>query len=238
MGTWIAHLRVADLLLDGFQALDADAFVAGSVAPDAGKPLPDGAFDPPKVVTHWLEPGFWPQAAENFRRGYLEPRLKGEKPAAGELPSAGPADRKEASFLAGYYAHLVADSLWNKLWHDKRGPDVWKDAAFLQGLRLDGDVLDRMYLVVHPDSVFFSRFLHLDPEGYTLPWFPPGRIEDHLRTVARLYGEPRPIQHKHVFRQMTDQDMRDHIAEAAGQVERALALIGPLFPAGPARRRR
>ena len=38
MATWITHLRVAELLLEEYPWLDADAFLLGSIAPDSGIP--------------------------------------------------------------------------------------------------------------------------------------------------------------------------------------------------------
>ena len=58
MGTWIAHLRVAENLLPHLGSVDEVAFAYGSLAPDSGLPNADwSAFDPPKEVTHFLRPG-------------------------------------------------------------------------------------------------------------------------------------------------------------------------------------
>ena len=55
MATWLAHLRVAELIntRHGFSETD---FLAGSVAPDCGVQVP-GGFNPPKEVTHWTPSG-------------------------------------------------------------------------------------------------------------------------------------------------------------------------------------
>ena len=55
MATWLAHLRVAELILEGFHLPEED-FLVGNIAPDCGKPVP-GGFDPPKEVTHWTVTG-------------------------------------------------------------------------------------------------------------------------------------------------------------------------------------
>lgn len=49
MATWLAHLRVAELISAELRApwLSEPDFLAGNVAPDCGIPVP-GGFDPPK----------------------------------------------------------------------------------------------------------------------------------------------------------------------------------------------
>ena len=58
MATWLAHLRVAELISAELRApwLSEPDFLAGNVAPDCGIPVP-GGFDPPKEVTHWTQRG-------------------------------------------------------------------------------------------------------------------------------------------------------------------------------------
>lgn len=41
MATWMAHLRIADDILDKMQGLEATEFVIGNIAPDSGVPTPD-----------------------------------------------------------------------------------------------------------------------------------------------------------------------------------------------------
>ena len=55
MATWLAHLRVAELILEEFHFPEED-FLVGNIAPDCGEPVP-GGFDPPKEVTHWTVTG-------------------------------------------------------------------------------------------------------------------------------------------------------------------------------------
>ena len=58
MGTWIAHLRIAENLLPYFSGMDEVAFTYGNLAPDSGLPNADWTvFDPPKEVTHFLHKG-------------------------------------------------------------------------------------------------------------------------------------------------------------------------------------
>lgn len=236
MGTAITHIRIADWLLAVGLAVEPEPFLVGSVAPDAARSGPEaGSEGPTPSVSHWLTPGGWPQAPENFRRGYLEPRLAGG--------TAAPAGPTEAAFLAGYYVHLLTDSLFRRYWVARGGPDIWDDPEFTRELAADSQVLDRMYLVNHPESVFFSRFLPLgrQPAGrlpYGLPWLDAERIEEHVRYIARLYGEPARVSHKHVFRRLTDAELSGCITEAVTQARRTLTTLTPPLPAPPRRGRR
>src|SRR5688500_4628335 len=100
MGTWISHLRVAEILLDKLPYLDAAVFACGSLSPDSGIPNADwSAFDPPKEVTHFLD------------RGQDEGRIKDLEFYRAYLADV-PRDNPNYSFLLGYFLHLIYDNLW------------------------------------------------------------------------------------------------------------------------------
>lgn len=55
VATWIAHLRVAERLINLGIVKNTDGFIIGNIAPDSGVPNADrSSFDPPKSVTHWI----------------------------------------------------------------------------------------------------------------------------------------------------------------------------------------
>ena len=104
MGTWISHLRIAENLLTVLPGLDEAAFAVGNLAPDSGKPNEDwSAFDPPKEVTHFLQPGEDEGRIADmaFYQKYLAP--------------LSPGDPIIYSFALGYFFHLLCDNLWAKL---------------------------------------------------------------------------------------------------------------------------
>lgn len=149
MASWMIHLRVADALLDEFAKTAPEAFVAGSLAPDCGRPVPGGGYRPAKSVTH-------------FRRcsGY----------AADAFYISGVTYRKEhREFYMGYYAHLVTDTLWNRLVNH---PVRWNFGAyaadygslreFLRAFHDDWYREDFRYLREHPD---FRAFRILETMG-------------------------------------------------------------------------
>ncbi len=67
MATWIAHLRVAENLLNRGLDYQKRAFTVGNIGPDSGVPNENYSnFNPPKKITHWqddknhIDPeGFW-----------------------------------------------------------------------------------------------------------------------------------------------------------------------------------
>ena len=102
LATWIVHLPVAQRLIDSRDDLDPACVAVGSVAPDSGIPDEEWkTFDPPAHVTHFQAPesSRWPCADLAFYHEHIVPALD---------PSA---DRQRASFLLGYFSHLVVDNL-------------------------------------------------------------------------------------------------------------------------------
>ena len=58
MATWIAHLRLAENLLQMIDGLDPSQIAVGSVAPDCGiRDAKRDKFNPPAEVTHFLVSG-------------------------------------------------------------------------------------------------------------------------------------------------------------------------------------
>lgn len=104
MGTWISHLRIAENLFAAIPGLDETAFTCGSLSPDSGVPNMDwSVFDPPKEVTHFLQPGEDEGRIKDleFHRLYLAGLSLDDAPA-------------RYSFVLGYFFHLRCDNLWSK----------------------------------------------------------------------------------------------------------------------------
>src|SRR5689334_6010474 len=104
MGTWIAHLRIAENLLPQFPEVDEVTFAFGNLSPDSGIPNEDWTqFDPPKEVTHFLRKGDGEDAI--FDLVYYKDYLANVNPAE---------DIKLYSFRLGYFFHLICDIIWAK----------------------------------------------------------------------------------------------------------------------------
>lgn len=67
MATWIAHLRVAEKVLEKKLKVNDECFTVGNIGPDSGIPNEDSSsFDPPRDITHWMEDGENDETKENF----------------------------------------------------------------------------------------------------------------------------------------------------------------------------
>ena len=153
MATWIAHLRIAELLLPDLPGLDEAMFAVGNIAPDSG--IPDEKwekFTPPSEVTHFQAPERAQHACADldFYRAYL---------TSCRLDVEG----LRYAFLLGYFCHLVADNLWS-LWIGKptyrRFIEQFEaDHNFIWEVKKDWYGLDFEYVRSHPDSLYWRVFL-------------------------------------------------------------------------------
>ncbi len=184
MGTWISHLRIAEQLLQIIPQLDESAFIYGNLAPDSGLPNADwSVFDPPKEVTHFLQPGEDEGRIKDldFYRGYLA-----------ELEAS---DRACYSFTLGYFMHLLCDNLWSKRivsaskrdyaqFLAERGREAWgifKD---------DWYGLDVLYVRDHPECSFWRILMQTpNPPAY-LPFLPPAGFHHQLDHIRQFYSQP------------------------------------------------
>jgi len=187
MGTYISHLRNAEMIFPKIHDLDAEVFLLGNLAPDSGVPNQDGTqFDPPREVTHWLEPGEGEGQIgdlEFYRRHLLDPHLR--------------SDRRRYSFLLGYFVHLVCDNLWS-LWIvaalerdyramiEARGSQAWN--AFKQ----DWYDLDRKYMRDHQEGRFWRVLVEAEEMPRYLPHFPAEATSEQVRYIRDIYVNPEP----------------------------------------------
>ena len=146
MATWIAHLRIAENLLERIPDLDAGQFVIGNVAPDSG--IPDEnweKFNPPPQVTHFKRSNSVHKdiADLDFYRGYLA--------------EVSPQDTQRFSFRLGYFFHLITDNLWtievgrptSEHWAD----EFAADKKFIWEVKEDWYGLDHIYVREYPDCL-------------------------------------------------------------------------------------
>jgi hypothetical protein len=210
MATWIAHLRLAEILLDHIEGLHESAFTMGNIAPDSG--MPDEkwqSFDPPKPISHFFtpEPASWQIADMSFYRSYLKPIL-----------STGSTDER-TSFLLGYFFHLITDNLWDRL-IGKPAQKRWaeqfsKDPEFIWEIKKDWYGLDFIYLRDNPDNIFKRLFLD---SAYTQEWldFLPGNAirysMDYIKTFYQRTDEKVQNAYTKTYVYLTGEEM-DHFVE-------------------------
>ena len=99
MATWCIHFRIADEILKHLKNIDREYFIIGSIAPDCGKRV-DGGYEPPTEITHLAR--MWNKKDCDYNY-ILKNCINGEQ------------DFKKRSFFAGYYTHLITDSLFCRL---------------------------------------------------------------------------------------------------------------------------
>lgn len=199
MATWIAHIRLAENLLEyGFE-LDVQSFLVGNIAPDAGLPI-DGGYEPHKNITHWRDMNENIQP-EDFYAEYLDGKTY---------------DAPEYAFLLGYYVHLVTDSEWtSNVWQANRQTNpVWQ-ALFETGEKIERTLkndwygLDFCYLHAHPTSLFYSRFQQIEAVPDYLGIFPAGAFSKSVERIKAYYADEGRMQEalSHDYRYLTESDM-------------------------------
>ncbi len=185
MGTWIAHLRIAEQLLQHFPELDEVTFTFGNLSPDSGIPNADWTqFDPPKEVTHFLRKGEGEHAIHDLE--YYKQYLANVQPEE---------DLKLYSFRLGYFFHLICDILWAKrlVAATKTQYKSLYDDGFQQAVEaVKGDWygLDQLYVREHPESNFWRVIVpNSNPPSY-LPFVKDAALHQQYDYIRKFYREP------------------------------------------------
>jgi hypothetical protein len=188
MATWMAHLRIAENLLEQIPGLDAAQFAIGNIAPDSG--IPDEnweKFEPPPQITHFKRSDSVHKdiADLDFYRRYLA-----------NIP---PQDIARFSFRLGYFFHLITDNLWTinvGKPTQVRYPDQFAtDKNFIWEVKKDWYGLDQIYVRAHPDCLFWRLFLDarplVDAQGRPasadLDFLPPEALTRQLKHIKSFY---------------------------------------------------
>ncbi len=179
MATWLAHLRVADILLDKF-SLPEREFLAGNIAPDCGVPV-SGGFDPPKEITHWTSSGKGHCDFERFYREMLSEKLY---------------DSDTRAFLLGYFCHLMADVLWVRLINEPCKEKHWAlysadREEYYRRVKPEWYANDHLYLRRHPDNRAFGIFCGIREFPVNcIPYYKPDNVEKQIHYIQRFYLNP------------------------------------------------
>lgn len=185
MGTWIAHLRVAENLLPHFPELDEVTFAFGNLSPDSGLPNADWTeFDPPKEVTHFLRKGEGEDAIHDLV--FYEQYVANIRPEE---------NIKLYSFRLGYFFHLVCDLMWAK----RIGVTTKQEfkrlfesnpKEALELIKDDWYGLDQLYVRDYPENIFWRVILPSpDPPSY-LPFVKNEALHQQYDHIRKYYSEP------------------------------------------------
>lgn len=219
MGTWISHFRTAERLLERLPGLDAPLFVLGNVAPDSGRPNHDWtSFDPPKTVTHFLNPGEDEGRIRDleFYREWVRPLDR--------------ADTARFSFVLGYFTHLAADNLWMHLVGGPTQRTFASEFAADRGgtwerVKDDWYGLDHKYLRDHPDNVFARWVVGTPNPPSPLPFLLTEALADRLDDLRAFYREPEGFVLDRRYPYLSEATM-DRVVEISAEV--ILALLARL----------
>lgn len=211
MATWLAHLRIADMLLDEYSFNETDFFV-GNIAPDCGEPVP-GGFDPPKEITHWTNSG---KAHCEYERFYRE------------MIACGRHNPHERDFLLGYYCHLMADVLWSQRIN---APCKQKHLAlysadreeYYRRVKPEWYANDHIYLKDHPNDWAFRLLCSIERYPVTcLPYYKRDNVEKQLRHIRQFYLDP--PEYSTELRYLTPAMMDEWVVQAANYISQQLAV--------------
>jgi len=227
MATWIAHLRIADNLLDRIPGLDAAQLAIGSIAPDSG--IPDEnweKFEPPPQVTHFQRSDSVHKdiADLDFYRIYLA------------HTSASAAAR--FSFRLGYFFHLIADNLWTTQVGEpteRRYPEQFAaDRNFIWEVKKDWYGLDHIYVRTHPECLFWRVFLSASPVSADLDFLPIHALLRHMDYIKSYYqrtDERIGTMTVRPFIYLSATEMDAFILAAADKLTRIYSILWPTPPA-------
>lgn len=178
MASWIVHLRIADALLDVLD-VEASHFLAGNIAPDCGRPVPAGGFDPDLHVTHFTKTK---KDACEYDRFWNEYGSTARTPA-------------QRSFYLGYFAHLMTDVLWVK-WINAptkaRFPALYREnrKEYYRLVKADWYDQDFLFLQKNPDFRSFRLFSGIpDYTNDWLPFYDSGNLPTQFAHIIRFYQE-------------------------------------------------
>lgn len=225
MGSWISHLRIAENVLSQINWLDETAFTFGNLAPDSGLPNADWTqFDPPKEVSHFLPSGAGEGAAQDlvFYREYVSPVDRSQNPVL-------------ASFLIGYFAHLVSDHLWaeriGKASREAFAPlfEANPEVKAWDMIKEDWYALDQRYVRDHTDCLFWRVFLQAPIPQSPLPFVRQDAFEHQMAYIRDFYSHPtegwvldRPYPY------LSETSMQRFVDETSTALVRILRLLATL----------
>lgn len=221
MATWIAHLRLAENLLERIANLDESQFAIGNVAPDSGIPDENWEnFNPPPEITHFKIAGQKHKniADLNFYRQYL----------AGFDPS----QSKAFSFRLGYFFHLITDNLWSiKIGVptiERYQDEFDADPKFIWTVKENWYGLDFIHVRDYPQSLFWRVFLNAEPDGFDLDFLPRAALEQQLQHIKDFYRRTDDKIQAHYTRQynyLPPAHMDNFIAEASDTLSRVYQAL-------------
>jgi hypothetical protein len=185
MGTWAIHIRIAEKILKKGYDLHEEGFLIGNIGPDCGVINEEGTnFIPTMEVSHWSTSGKRDIDPEKFFKAHLDKNIE---------------DKKERSFYIGYYTHLLCDIEWRndiirRMEYDENYFPMKTDRSFINELRKEWYILDRSYFDENQDSLFWTKFQHIESFPDYLEFYPKGSITNQIKYIAEFYTKPNRLE--------------------------------------------
>lgn len=226
MATWIAHLRIAEDLLNCIPGLDPGQFAIGNLAPDSG--IPDEnweKFTPPPEVTHFKRSTSVHKdiADLDFYRRYLV--------------GISATDAGRYSFRLGYFFHLITDNLWTikigRPTSERWAGQFANDKKFIWEVKEDWYGLDHIYVRKHPESLYWRVLLDAEPTSVDLDFLPPQALPRQLRHIKAFYqrddDEIRTMMNRPMI-YLSQEAMDQFVEDATNLIFRIYQLLWPVPP--------
>ena len=179
MASWMAHLRVADKLLDDIGDLSQTHFIVGNIAPDSGEPVNGdwNVFTPSVDISHWKIDGIpRSERAEKFKERYLNAISHTD----------------DTAFYLGYYTHLITDYIWSRdiflPQKEQYAKEFEQDPNFIWQIKRDMYDLDHLYFKEHPNFRAFSIYAAISafPNTY-FDYFSEAAFEKKIEYIVNFY---------------------------------------------------
>jgi len=198
VATWIAHLRIAENLLNTFQIAERTKFIVGNIGPDCGVPNEDWSeFTPSGEVSHWRNNS----DKEIEYSAFYDQHCK----------------NPVSDFYLGYYVHLLTDDLWGELVYKKKREkyraEFQKDPGFIWTMKKDWYDLDKVYLNEHRlESFEIFRNIKSFPNEY-LEYYPQNAFTRQIGYISDFYDK-RDRNIDRDFPYLAKEEMDDFINDA------------------------
>ena len=210
MATWVTHFRITEQFIKSNLPVSKIDFLVGNIGPDCGIIGEDGKPTPPKEITHFKVN--CKISSDSFYNQYLTRISNFSSP--------------EASYLLGYYFHLVTDEEWIKLTNQKKKEIVFQSILntpdYTRLVKRDWYGQDFLYLKNNKESIFWTDFQYINEYSEYLSIFPTGQTSKQIKNITRFYYE-HTIPEDHNFIYITSEEMDDFITAAVQTLKEILA---------------
>lgn len=178
MATWLTHLRIAQKVKENIRDIDLDYFMAGSIAPDSGKPdKTNKQYEPSEEITHFCRGKDEDKYIDlnSFYDRHLRPEDIFTR------------SDKTRSFYWGYYFHLIGDRLWHENYFKPMKEEYKGEEEFIYLLKEEMYALDFEYLEKNPENNIFSQFQTIDAKVDFFDEFSSQLIYDNIQKIKNYY---------------------------------------------------